>query len=394
MTAPRTPPRKKDRAAFLESTILQLAEQEQLERIREALIHLFPAFAKEHERTYLEDYARIVRYLMDRKRFCSIPLLEAACKTAGKELMTEYTAAGRTKTPKDVSVSKLLRKVMSRLGFSDVAGVYFVGDAGDAFGRAVGNKMLFVDGISFVHGEFTHTIQWLYVHYHFASLKEAGASPEMLLTTPVADLYQRSITYRSDALQAAEAGGNPVSKTATVWDFCVDCFKNVKGGVNNACDLVATRFSDGFRSPANLQEALLTGELRATVLGELLTARYARLRFQGQSLRDRAAEKSSVLQDFYTARAAEQMQRPNPKAKVIFPGAPGAIVPDPLPPGPATPASPAQLDRMAQSVGNLFTPQEVAALNQQLQKAGQKGPPAAPLKDNDLEGLWLYLHRE
>ena len=47
--------------------------------------------------------------------------------------------------------------MMRKFEFSDVPGVYVVGETPATHSRVVRNKILFVDGISWIHGEFYPT---------------------------------------------------------------------------------------------------------------------------------------------------------------------------------------------------------------------------------------------
>lgn len=274
-------------------------------KVREAVGLLFPALPEDLR----GDYGAIAHHLMKPGSVAYDDAIEAAAGQAQTALAAER---GKPNT----SVSHLLTRLMRGFGFADIRGVYFVGDAGAAFERVVRNKTLFVDGISWGHGEFTHTIQWLY-------LCHAKATNALVTNKSIAELYAESVKFTSPFTFLAEQGGGPVEREATVWDFCVDCF--LPGKVSYPPNLVENRFSITGRAPAWVQAQLLGGTLQHTVIGHLLQERYERLQFGGKPMSESLPDHPDELAAFYKDRAMGKMRT---KPRVYVPGT-KVLIPDP-----------------------------------------------------------------
>ncbi len=335
-------------------------------KVKEALELLFP----ELKEPYLTDFTKVAFFLMNPGNLCCNDKIQTEAKSCQQALNTER---GNSK----VSISRLLRRMMRKFEFSDVPGVYMVGDAGDAFARVVRNKILFVDGISWVHGEFTHTIQWLYVCY----AKEGG---EIVTTEKVADLYSKSVDYLSPYTFKAEQGGKAIERNATVWDFCVDCFLPL--GVSFEPNLVENRFSRSGRSPAWVQKELLSGSLQDTVFGKILGNRYKRLTINGQSMEEYLPTHKDELNQFYINRAKAKMAT---KPRVFVPGT-KTLVPDPT--GGNMNSTTGKLSNrdsiLSTPTGKLFKEGELATMELNAQKFAQGKYTG---NDEDLDGLWLKV---
>lgn len=306
-------PKKEVLAQFDEDKVVSQSLDARTAICQKALQSLFPKL----EGTLLQDYARISAFLM---RPGTILLeLDDFVQPAVDKIAAAHT---------NVSVSKVLRELLTPCGFAPMGGVYFVGDAGSCFDRVVEGKMLFVDGLSFVHGEFSHSIQWLILLY-------ATNAGKLVITTNLSDLYQNSVRWKSEAKLEAEQGGQSKPKNPTVWDFCVDCFVPRNG---QHCNLLTSLFSDSARAPAWVQKQLTEGDARWSVLGQLLTARDGRRQIlpalrgattlgELRTIFEKGDAKPDDLAEYYRQRALANMV---PKPRVVFPNAPGALVPDPL----------------------------------------------------------------
>jgi hypothetical protein len=365
------PAKKADVHEFDEQVVAGRDAKARVDACRRALRILFtkPALPA----ALLEDYAAIAAFLMGPDIAYELFDLDTIVNPAA----TAVAAAGGANT----SVSKVLRQLLVPAGFANIGGVYFVGDAGAAFARVVTGKMLFVDGLSFVHGEFSHSIQWLLIHH-------AHSKGTLELTTPVADLYRHSVEYVSVYELAAEKGGGVIPKQIAVWDFCVDCFVPRSG--EQQCNLLKSVFSDTARSPAWIQRQLTRGAARETTLGRLLAERDARRMVGPRTLTDVRADALAPgtnvgpddLAPIYRDRARATMAH---RPRVAFPNEPGALVPDPLF---AHRGEPKHQAIKAAAAEGVFNEQEVKALYDRGQKAKQHLKKAT----DPLEREWLQLY--
>ena len=108
--------------------------------------------------------------------------------------------------------------------------------AGDPFiGALIRGKLFWKDAISADHGEHSHSFQWL-----VAASELTGST-----TTPIADLYVRTVDYW---IMKRDTGG------INLWQFLVDCFPAVGGGARDPDVRLVT---DTYRSPQNVTRHLL-----------------------------------------------------------------------------------------------------------------------------------------
>ena len=186
--------------------------------------------------------------------------------------------------------SILLHFMVKECEFAPVPEIVFYGGTGDAFIPIVQNGMIFKDGLSAIHGEYAHTLQW-------AILGWANRRGYINLTNSVVNIYKASVDTRRSSKEKykQEFGDN---KKILIWDVLCDTF-DVRGKEHE--DYQHNIFSESFRSPAYLTKVLMSQDLQYTACGLLMQHRHARkhlfaYRDQDAGLKDMQAYSKHLAQ--------------------------------------------------------------------------------------------------
>lgn len=180
-------------------------------------------------------------------------------------------------------------ELMKGHGFNTLHGVVFTGNAGGFVG-VVTNGILFRDMTGPMHGEFTHSLQWLAV----CLLQETSCGViegGHVFNRPIVDIYKKIVTVqvlwvREDVFKIRhenwpgelsfkdQTAQNAAPKT--LWDFMVDAFSathhTTKSRMAEEMPL-ENLYTDSYRCPANITVALQWGALQDTFIGRLWRTR-------------------------------------------------------------------------------------------------------------------------
>ena len=138
------------------------------------------------------------------------------------------------------------------------------------FAPIVAQGMVFKDGLSSVHGEYSHTLQWAIIGW-------AVATNRIQLSRPVVDVYRALVNTQYLSANDLEKEFEQKEK-AILWEVVCDCFEpKYRPREREHCR--ENIFSDSHRSPAYLTRVMLTGELSSTSCGALLHNRHTRKAF-------------------------------------------------------------------------------------------------------------------
>jgi hypothetical protein len=202
----------------------------------------------------LSDFAIITAFLADTKS--CVPYLKKVDETLGGLYISKAAAlaAGGAR----LKLSECILQMAAAGGFNPMQGVVLTGDAGTAFSMITGNKILFKDGLSRTHGEFTHSIQWLMI---------IEAHPQLGLRTPknkIADLYSQAgttSTQKGYTLTGEKAGGKGDRQLKSgLFDFVCDAFVP-KAADSDQTFLLHNLFTKSARSPAFITKLIEGAEL-------------------------------------------------------------------------------------------------------------------------------------
>ena len=209
--------------------------------------------------------------------------------------------AGNPSLLKGGGLMRAFHRLMKHHGFVDLQGVVFTGNAG-GFIETVKNKILFKDLTGPLHGEFTHSLQWLTICYLVAAPDRIAGHK---FQNRVSDIYSKVIDIRiwpdtksgmfPDELRFTKGAPvmtnptipvppTPPAPQKTLWDFVVDCFaeKSPYTGelLGPAADLIKNLYTDSYRCPANIMLAIQNGSLAQTFIAD-----WWKKRQRGYSLR-------------------------------------------------------------------------------------------------------------
>jgi hypothetical protein len=169
--------------------------------------------------------------------------------------------------------SIILCFLVEQCGFRNVPGITFFGGTGNAFIPVVQAGMAFKDGLSVVHGEYTHMLQWCVIGW-------AQKTEAIKLSCPVVDIYRSLVgssafSKRKLAREFAKKNSDANdTKEVSMWEVVCDCFvPTVHQPLENVLDNL---FSPTYRSPAYLTKSLLGEALQWTRVGECMRGRYDR----------------------------------------------------------------------------------------------------------------------
>lgn len=196
---------------------------------------------------YLEETAKITAFLSD--TICCSKYLEQVDRALGMLYISRQVSEAKNSPRRKLSASILI--LAEQGGFSQMKDVVLTGDAGLAFARITGNKILFKDGLSKVHGEFTHSLQWL------AVIKAAGEL--QIPIGSIADIYAQAgttSTIKKYVLTGEKAGGKGKRfEKAGLFDFVCDAFL-FQDGDDDQTFLLHNLFSKSARSPAFISKLI------------------------------------------------------------------------------------------------------------------------------------------
>jgi Family of unknown function (DUF5636) len=176
---------------------------------------------KEKKSARMDLYAELALFLSDPVQFA-----KAASELS---LLLEKKHMTFLKQGIKGAFSKVLSEVAEDFGFSRDVVILNGQIEHELFATVVGTKRLFRDVYTRPHGEFSHAVQWLVMGIKFGKV--------------VADLYEHSISYKSNKDFKAQKGG---SEPIYLWNFLVDCFVEENNGPE---DYKTNIFADTLRCP-------------------------------------------------------------------------------------------------------------------------------------------------
>ena len=161
--------------------------------------------------------------------------------------------------------SQVLIEYLVPFGFAMTQGVVLNGDATDSFSKVVGNRIIFKDGFSPIHGEFAHIIQWVLI----CRASETGVLRLSAAKNEIARLYADAPSVGPGIPGLKLLGEFERLRDFTLWDFVCDCFLDPK----NQEDLLENLLTQSFRGPANIQ-AWIKATADSGFLGKYYAKRY------------------------------------------------------------------------------------------------------------------------
>jgi hypothetical protein len=137
------------------------------------------------------------------------------------------------------SFRKTLRAYeMDNLGLEDCGHVYY--GNGLSIPERISQGQVWKDSIAADHGEYTHRLQWLAIHYFLT--EKVGFKKDQFKS-----FYQSTIRAGT-----AKMRNNSEEQEAHLWDFLVDCFDVGAKNIGQRDQVQAVKeymLSDSFRSP-------------------------------------------------------------------------------------------------------------------------------------------------
>ncbi|WP_141099354.1 LirA/MavJ family T4SS effector [Pseudomonas nitroreducens] len=237
---------------------------------------------------FLRDCAVICAFLQSKKVFENFYI-----RTVDPALEAAYSIEKPSSSIKGGGLMRAFHSLMQNHGFNTLRGVVFTGNAG-GFVDVVSNGILFKDMTGPMHGEYTHSLQWLSVCFlqtiNCANVVEGGH----IFSVPIADIYKRIVTQKvywinnNSIVRFTENWPGELSFSSkrpqaaapkTLWDFIVDAF-SAKAPVTNVPlaeeNPLQNLYTDSYRCPANITIALQWGALQRTFIGQYWQARIDR----------------------------------------------------------------------------------------------------------------------
>jgi hypothetical protein len=211
-------------------------------------------------------------------------------------------------------------RLMGKYGFNpEYHTVTFTGDAGGSFGAVVKNKFLFKDMIGWQHGQYTHTLQWFGICLLYDT---PDLCPGYKFTMTPGDLYAYMVSRRTQVVFPGElvAGQAKEFSSKSIWDFCVDCFRDIARLENPLLNL----YTSSYRSPANITTALLAGgSLCNTFMGVFMQRRAHKYhlleqKYQGSKNFQKLAQKLQMKKkrELFNANNGKWIKQPGQGAMV------------------------------------------------------------------------------
>lgn len=161
--------------------------------------------------------------------------------------------------------SEVLIEYLVPYGFASMQGVVLNGDATDSFSKIVGNRIIFKDGFSPIHGEFAHIIQWVSI----CKAADSGVLRLSVAKNEIASLYADAPGIKPGIPGLKLLGEFNGLRDFTLWDFVCDCFLDP----TNQEDLLENLLTQSFRGPANIQAWIKAND--ASFLGTYYKKRYS-----------------------------------------------------------------------------------------------------------------------
>lgn len=239
------------------------------------LHHLFPKYTskgKAHVANFC-DIAQYTAVLGDRALFEKLfrDWDEHYFSPCYKAFRADSTAATTTTTAPahDNKMSSILLHFLVReCGFLKVPGITFFGGDGDAFIPTVRNGMIFKDGLSNVHGEYSHAIQWCIIGW----ARKTGIIT-LNSVDSVVKVYQSLVSgnYMSEKKIFREF--DPIREVA-IWDIVCD---TINPNSSEQLELTGKNiYSISYRSPAYLTQKMLRySSINECCVSSVLSDRYA-----------------------------------------------------------------------------------------------------------------------
>lgn len=214
-----------------------------------------PELAEKKDQDMLA-YAKLARFLSDTVKFDATSVDISA-------VLGEKYATRKEEDRIKGSFTRALIDVGKHYGFSP--SIYILNGQVDhtVFAEVVTGKRLFRDVFTRPHDEFTHTVQWLVMAQHFYG------------ELNVAELYRRSVLYKSKQAFKYTINNQESSGPAYMWNFLVDCFEG--GGEDYRTNLMCqtyrcpqyvTRHLKGMKTESWLGEFLYVRSVKGTSKGE------------------------------------------------------------------------------------------------------------------------------
>jgi len=223
------------------------------------------ASRKDEPWPYLDDYARLVVFLCQRKLF------REALEKVSKKVWEAYIGLPETETNKFTRAMGIVatgygftfqnRLKLATTGTSGAPiGIKLIG--GDPnLGWMLRNRLFWKDSMDSRHGEHSHSLQWM------------AMAEGCLPSVPVAVLYGETGNYR--ASQKGIRGDHSIY----MWQWLADCFPGDMAKVGDATMMEngETLVSQSFRSPQCIMDDLLLGyadKRKGHFIASYLYARY------------------------------------------------------------------------------------------------------------------------
>lgn len=179
-------------------------------------------------------------------------------------------------------------RLMNGEGFRTLQGIVFIGDA-PGFTNIVGNGLLFKDCTGPLHGEFTHSLQWLTICELKRCCGKGVIEGGYDFVNQIGEIYKKVPTIQiftwpsqgdtQEKWPGEIAFGSLKAKAEekkSLWDLMVDGFAthDSKGkSLNVIEDPVANLYTSSYRCPANVTLAIQFHDLKSTFIAKWWAAR-------------------------------------------------------------------------------------------------------------------------
>lgn len=222
----------------------------------DALAHVFPKYKENpaYGTTSLCDISQCLAVLGDEQVFTK--LLEDWDRNYFAPCYAKYDGKNKVSTI-------ILYFLVSECGFKNIPGIVFYAGTGDAFLPVVWEGAAFKDGLSAVHGEYTHMLQWCVIGW-------ANKMGRIKLSKPVVAAYKSLVDPLAMASQGEyftefvkKNNPNGATKKVSMWELVCDCFVPRSGQDDE--NVENNLFSRSFRSPAHLTEYLLRNQQKLQI---------------------------------------------------------------------------------------------------------------------------------
>lgn len=222
----------------------------------DALTHVFPKYKENpaYGTTSLCDISQCLAVLGDEQLFTQ--LLEQWDRLYFAPCYDKYDGKNKVSTI-------ILYFLVSECGFKNIPGIVFYAGTGDAFLPVVWEGAAFKDGLSAVHGEYTHMLQWCVIGW-------ANKIGRIKLSKAVVAAYKSLVDPHAMASQGEyftefvkKSSANGPTKKVSMWELVCDCFVPRSG--QDEENVENNLFSRSFRSPAHLTDYLLRNQQKLQI---------------------------------------------------------------------------------------------------------------------------------